>query len=188
MAAYWPNLTATDDPFAELLNASPKLVVSTTLQSVDWQSSTLITNDVIGEVTRRKQQPGKDILVPGSATLVRCLLQEGLVDELRLLLSRSSWAAASASLRAGLPGCRCGWWSPRPSTAGSSHSPTSQHLSDPEHALQAGAHQDRPAAQRCQDPGNPGESYIPPAWELSSPPALRSASDVGLPVAGSGPA
>ena len=86
MAAYWPNLTATDDPFAEFLNTSPKLVVSTTLQSVDWQNSTLITNDVIGEVARRKQQPGKDILIPGSATLVRYLLHEGLVDELRLLL------------------------------------------------------------------------------------------------------
>src|SRR4029453_11232787 len=103
MAAYWPNLTATDDPFAEFLNTSPKLVVSTTLQSADWQNSTLITNDVIGEVnrrrhhptlipndvigevTRRRQQPGKDILIPGSATLVRCLLHEGLVDELRLL-------------------------------------------------------------------------------------------------------
>ena len=86
MAAYWPNLTATDDPFAEFLNTSPKLVVSTTLQSVDWHNATLITNDVIGEVTRRKQQPGKDIVIPGSATLVRCLLHEGLVDELRLLL------------------------------------------------------------------------------------------------------
>jgi dihydrofolate reductase len=78
MAAYWPSMTATDDPFAEFLNTSPKLVVSTTLQSVDWQNATLITNDVIGEVTRRKQQPGKDILIPGSATLVRCLLREGL--------------------------------------------------------------------------------------------------------------
>jgi dihydrofolate reductase len=86
MAAYWPSMTATDDPFAEFLNTSPKLVVSTTLQSVDWQNSTLITNDVLGEVARRKQQPGKDILIPGSATLVRHLLHEGLVDELRLLL------------------------------------------------------------------------------------------------------
>jgi dihydrofolate reductase len=86
MAAYWPSMTPTDDPFAEFLNNSPKLVVSTTLQSVDWQNSTLITDDVIGEVARRKQQPGKDILIPGSATLVRYLLHEGLVDELRLLL------------------------------------------------------------------------------------------------------
>jgi hypothetical protein len=60
--------------------------VSTTLQSVDWQNATLITNDVIGEVARRKQQPGKDILIPGSATSVRHLVHEGLVDELRSLL------------------------------------------------------------------------------------------------------
>jgi dihydrofolate reductase len=86
MAAYWPRMTATDDPFAEFLNTSPKLVVSTTLRSVDWQNATLISNDVIGEVTRRKQEPGKDILIPGSATLVRYLLHEGLVDELRLLV------------------------------------------------------------------------------------------------------
>jgi dihydrofolate reductase len=86
MAAYWPKLTATDDPFAEFLNTCPKLVVSTTLRSVDWQNATLITNDVTGEVTRRKQQPGRDILIPGSATLVRSLLHEGLVDELRLLV------------------------------------------------------------------------------------------------------
>ena len=86
MAAYWPKMTAADDPFAEFLNTCSKLVVSATLRSVDWQNSTLITHDVIGEVTRRKQQPGKDILIPGSATLVRHLLHEDLVDELRLLL------------------------------------------------------------------------------------------------------
>jgi dihydrofolate reductase len=86
MAAYWPGVSATADPFAEWLNNSPKLVVSTTLQSVEWQNSTLITGDVIGEITRRKQQPGKSIMIPGSAALVRCLLREGLLDELRLLL------------------------------------------------------------------------------------------------------
>jgi dihydrofolate reductase len=79
-------MTPADDPFAEFLNNCPKLVVSTTLQSVDWQNATLITNDVIGEVARRKQQPGKDILIPGSATSVRHLVHEGLVDELRSLL------------------------------------------------------------------------------------------------------
>jgi hypothetical protein len=51
-----------------------------------WQNSTPITGDIIGKITRRKQQPGKNIMIPGSATLVRCLLREGLLDELRLLL------------------------------------------------------------------------------------------------------
>jgi dihydrofolate reductase len=51
-----------------------------------WQNSTPITGDIIGKITRPKQQPGKNIMIPGSATLVRCLLHEGLLDELRLLL------------------------------------------------------------------------------------------------------
>src|SRR4029453_3828052 len=62
MAAYWPNLTTTDDPFAEFLNTSPKLVVSTTLRSVDWQNATLITNDVIGEDTRGGKKPAQTFL------------------------------------------------------------------------------------------------------------------------------
>ena len=152
MAAYWPNLTATEDPFAEFLNTSPKLVVSTTLQSVDWQNSTLITNDVIGEVTRRKQQPGKDILIPGSATWSAACSTRAWSTSCGCCCSRSSWAAASASLTAGLSGCRCGSWSPRRSTAASSRSPTSQHPSEARSAhLKAVVHQDRLAAQGRHD-------------------------------------
>ena len=152
MAAYWPNLTATDDPFAEFLNTSPKLVVSTTLQAVDWQNSTLITNDVIGEVTRRKQQPGKDILIPGSATWFAACSTRAWSTSCGCCCSRSSWAAASASLMAGLSGCRCGSWSRRGSTAGSSRSPTSQHPNKARSAhLKAVVHQDRLAAQGRHD-------------------------------------
>jgi dihydrofolate reductase len=64
----------------------PKFVISTTLQSVEWRNSTLSTRDVAAQLNRLKQQPGKNISVTGSATLVRWLLGEGLLDELRLLL------------------------------------------------------------------------------------------------------
>jgi dihydrofolate reductase len=64
----------------------PKFVVSTTLQSVEWRNSTLITGDVVGQLTHLKELPGKNISVTGSATLVRWLLRVGLLDELRLLL------------------------------------------------------------------------------------------------------
>jgi dihydrofolate reductase len=61
--------------------------VSTTLDSTDeWPVSTLIRGDVAGQLTRLKQQPGKNILVIGSARLVRWLLREGLLDELDLLV------------------------------------------------------------------------------------------------------
>jgi dihydrofolate reductase len=86
MSEQWTAPYFTADMQRVIQQGMAALVVSTTLQSVDWQNSTLITNDVIGEVTRRRQQPGKDILIPGSATLVRYLLHEGLVDELRLLV------------------------------------------------------------------------------------------------------
>ena len=85
-AAYWPNQTAEDNPFADHINNMPKFVVSTTLQSVEWRNSTLITGDVVGQLTHLKELPGKNISVTGSATLVRWLLRVGLLDELRLLL------------------------------------------------------------------------------------------------------
>jgi len=85
-AAYWPHRTADDSPYADHLNNAPKFVVSTTLKSVTWRNSQLITEDIVGQITRLKQQPGKNITVLGSATLVRSLLREGLLDQLGLLL------------------------------------------------------------------------------------------------------
>jgi dihydrofolate reductase len=86
-AAYWPDKTAADDPFAGFINNVPKYVASTTLQSVDWQGSTLLEGDFRGAITQLKEEPGKDIGVSGSITLVGSLLREGLLDELSLLVS-----------------------------------------------------------------------------------------------------
>jgi dihydrofolate reductase len=68
------------------MNNTPKLVVSTTLETVDWQPATLIAGNVVEALSKLKQQPGKNINVVGSATLVRSLLREGLLDELQLLV------------------------------------------------------------------------------------------------------
>jgi dihydrofolate reductase len=81
-ATYWP--TATDEPFASFLNNTPKYVVSTTLDKVEWQNSTLIKGNLAEAIGRLKQQPGKKIGVGGSPTLVRSLLQDDLLDELQL--------------------------------------------------------------------------------------------------------
>ena len=64
----------------------PKVVVSTTLDDPGWGPTTLIRSNVAAELTKLKQQPGQDISVAGSGTLVRFLLQAGLLDELRLLV------------------------------------------------------------------------------------------------------
>ncbi len=71
---------------ADTMNSFPKVVVSTTLDRADWQNSTLISGDVAAEITRLKQQPGQNINVSGSGTLVSWLLRQGLLDQLDLLL------------------------------------------------------------------------------------------------------
>jgi len=84
-ASYWPHQTS-DVPFADYINNSPKYIVSTSLTTTDWQNSTLIKSNVAEELTKLKQQPGKAIGMTGSPTLVRSLLRDGLLDELRLLV------------------------------------------------------------------------------------------------------
>jgi dihydrofolate reductase len=82
-ADFWPNQSA-DDPFTGIMNNTPKYVVSTTLNQVDWQNSTLINGNIVEEITKLKNQPGKNINITGSGTLVRSLLRDGLLDELIL--------------------------------------------------------------------------------------------------------
>jgi dihydrofolate reductase len=85
-AEYWPDKTGADDPFADFINNVPKYVVSNTLERVDWEATTVISGDVAAQLTELKQQAGKDIAMSGSVATVRWLLQEGLLDELDLLV------------------------------------------------------------------------------------------------------
>ncbi len=87
LAAYWPYQNSADQPFTDYLNNTPKFVVSTTLEEpLEWQNSTLIKGNVAEEITELKQRPGKDITILGSGALVRSLLRDGLLDELRLMV------------------------------------------------------------------------------------------------------
>ena len=86
-ASYWPYQDSADQPFTDYLNNTPKFVVSTTLEEpLQWQNSTLIEGNVAEEITTLKQQPGKDIGIVGSGALVRSLLRDDLLDELRLMV------------------------------------------------------------------------------------------------------
>ena len=86
-AAFWPKQDPDENPVAAQMNGVRKYVVSTTLEEpLEWQNSTLIGDNVAEEISRLKEQPSKDISISGSPTLVRSLLQEGLLDELRLML------------------------------------------------------------------------------------------------------
>ena len=84
-ASAWPSIPG---EFGERMNGMPKYVVSSTLSAADanWTNSTVISDDVAGQISRLKEQVARDILVAGSATLVRTLAEHDLVDEYRLML------------------------------------------------------------------------------------------------------
>ena len=71
---------------ADRLNSMPKYVVSSTLSEPGWNNSTVLTGDVVGEVSKLKQQLDGDIVVPASYQLGRTLIEHDLVDELRLVV------------------------------------------------------------------------------------------------------
>ncbi|HZQ35446.1 MAG TPA: dihydrofolate reductase family protein [Dehalococcoidia bacterium] len=73
------------DPFGDLMNNTPKYVVSTTLTTASaWRNSTLIRGNAVEEVRALKEQPGKNILTDGSSVLVHTLAEHDLIDEYSL--------------------------------------------------------------------------------------------------------
>ena len=78
--------SARSGEFADRMNAMPKWVVSTTLRDPAWNNTTVIKDDVAGEIARLKQREGAPILVAGSRTLVHALMEHNLVDEYRLMI------------------------------------------------------------------------------------------------------
>ena len=79
----WPSR---EGEFADKFNAMPKYVVSSTLEEPDWNNSTVLKGDVTDEVAKLRQEHDGDIVVHGSARLVQALLEQNLVDELRLMV------------------------------------------------------------------------------------------------------
>jgi dihydrofolate reductase len=87
-AKAWPTMGDDEAGFAQKMNSMPKYVVSTTLSDGDasWENSTVIREDVAGQVRKLRDDVDGDILVAGSATLVKSLAPDRLVDEYRLMV------------------------------------------------------------------------------------------------------
>jgi dihydrofolate reductase len=83
LAARWP---ARSGEWADRLNSMPKYVVSSTLEEPDWTNSTVLQGDVVGEVSKLKQELEGEIVVAASHQLVRALMEHDLADELRLMV------------------------------------------------------------------------------------------------------
>jgi dihydrofolate reductase len=82
-AAAWPSR---EGEFADKFNTMPKYVVSSTLDSPDWNNTTVLRGDVVESVSRLKREQDGNIVVHGSGRLVQTLLENDLVDELRLMV------------------------------------------------------------------------------------------------------
>jgi dihydrofolate reductase len=89
MASYWPTPAAmADDPIvADGMNNLLKVVFSKTLDKVEWNNSRLAKGNMAEEVSKLKQQSGKDIAIFGSGSIVSALTELGLIDEYRILVN-----------------------------------------------------------------------------------------------------
>ena len=89
MADYWTTPAAIeDDPIvAERMNFLPKIVFSPTLEKAEWQNSRLVRGNIAEEVTKLKQQPGKDMAIFVSSDLAVALTKLGLIDEYRIIVN-----------------------------------------------------------------------------------------------------
>jgi dihydrofolate reductase len=85
-APAWSSRTAEEDPGAPFMNDSPKYVVSGTLESADWNNSTIIGPYQADSIRELKDRIDGSLYVSGSGTLVRAMLGDGLVDELHLFV------------------------------------------------------------------------------------------------------
>jgi len=86
LASFWPYQTNDDMGPASKLNSVKKYVISSKLKKAEWNNTTIISTNIVEEITRLKQQKGSEIQIEGSATLVQSLIKDNLIDEIRFLV------------------------------------------------------------------------------------------------------
>jgi dihydrofolate reductase len=93
MADYWPaaatnpSTSKSDLEIADKMNNLPKIVFSKTLQKVEWKNTRLVKENIAEEISKMKQESGKDMVIFGSGSIVTTLMQLGLIDEYRIIVN-----------------------------------------------------------------------------------------------------
>jgi dihydrofolate reductase len=87
MASYWPTAQGNDPAVKKGMNNTPKLVFSRTLKRVTWKNARLATGSIADEVARLKSEPGDGLLPVGGSELASQFLDQGLIDEVRIILT-----------------------------------------------------------------------------------------------------
>jgi dihydrofolate reductase len=105
MAAYWTNAEAqaAEQEVAKLMNSIPKIVFSKTLKSVEWQNTTIISENASNEIQKLKEQGGKDVYVFGSANLSETFINDNLFDEYRICIAPVILGQGRPLFRQGIP-------------------------------------------------------------------------------------
>jgi dihydrofolate reductase len=89
MASYWPTPRATADMpiVAGGMNKLPKVVFSRTLDKASWNNTRLVKGDMVAEIRKMKDEPGEDMVILGSGSIVSQLAQQGLIDEYQMVVN-----------------------------------------------------------------------------------------------------
>ncbi|HEY2582492.1 MAG TPA: dihydrofolate reductase family protein [Mucilaginibacter sp.] len=89
MASYWtkPEVKVDDPIIAGKMNSLEKIVFSKTLDKVEWENSSLVKDNIKEAVLKLKQQPGKDMVILGSGSIVSAFTQMGIIDEYRIIIN-----------------------------------------------------------------------------------------------------
>jgi dihydrofolate reductase len=93
MADYWPaaatnpSTSKSDLEISDKMNNLPKIVFSKTLKEVKWNNSRLVKDNIAEEISKMKQESGKDMVIFGSGSIVTTLMQLGLIDEYRIIVN-----------------------------------------------------------------------------------------------------
>ena len=89
MTSYWPTPYAMkNDPIvAERMNNLPKVVFSRTLEKASWNNTKLVKGDMAAEIRKMKKEPGENMVIFGSGSIVSQLAQEGLIDEYQIVVN-----------------------------------------------------------------------------------------------------
>lgn len=89
MASFWPTPFAAESMpvVAERMNNLPKVVFSRTLDKASWNNTKLVKDDMTGEIRKMKKEPGEDMAILGSGSIVSQLAQHGLIDEYQIVMN-----------------------------------------------------------------------------------------------------